>query len=296
MERFVGTGVALVTPFKDDLSIDTKALQEIVEYNIAGGVDYLVALGTTAESVTLTKNEKRLVMQTISLANAGRLPLVVGVGGNNTMALVKELQTMDFMDFEAVLSVSPAYNKPTQEGIYQHFKALSEASPLPIILYNVPSRTGSNMLPQTTIRLAKDFGTIIGIKEACADQIQIDQLMQQKPGGFHIISGDDFTALSTVLAGGSGVISVLGQGLPEAFSRMINLGLQGDSEPAYEIHQSLLDGMHLIFEEGNPAGIKSIFEHLKLSKAGVRLPLVEASDVLKSKIGQFVRNLELVES
>ena len=296
MEHFVGTGVALVTPFRDDLSIDTKALQEIVEYNITGGVDYLVALGTTAESVTLTKNEKRLVMQTISLANAGRLPLVVGVGGNNTMALVKELKTMDFMDFEAILSVSPAYNKPTQEGIYKHFKALSEASPLPIILYNVPSRTGSNMLPSTTIRLAKDFENIIGIKEACADPIQIDQLMQQKPHGFHIISGDDFTALSTVLAGGSGVISVLGQGLPQAFSKMIRLGLHGDSEPAYEIHQSLLDGMHLIFEEGNPAGIKSIFEYLKLSKAGVRLPLVEASGLLKSKIGQFVRNLELVET
>ncbi|MEM1257797.1 MAG: 4-hydroxy-tetrahydrodipicolinate synthase [Bacteroidota bacterium] len=296
MRSFVGTGVALVTPFRDDLSIDTKALQEIVEYNIAGGVDYLVALGTTAESVTLTKNEKRLVMQTISLANAGRLPLVVGVGGNNTMALIKELQTMDFMDFEAILSVSPAYNKPTQEGIYQHFKAFSEASPLPIIMYNVPSRTGSNMLPATTIRLAKDFDNIIGIKEACADPIQIDQLMQQKPSGFHIISGDDPTALSTVLAGGSGVISVLGQGLPQAFSRMIHLGLQGDSESAYEIHQSLLDGMQLIFEEGNPAGIKSIFEYLKLSQASVRLPLVEASDVLKSKIGQFVRNLELVES
>ncbi|MEO0570860.1 MAG: 4-hydroxy-tetrahydrodipicolinate synthase [Bacteroidota bacterium] len=295
MEHFVGTGVALVTPFRDDLSIDTKALQEIVEYNIAGGVDYLVALGTTAESVTLTKNEKRLVMQTISLANAGRLPLVVGVGGNNTMALVNELQTMDFMDFEAVLSVSPAYNKPTQEGIYQHFKAISEASPWPIILYNVPSRTGSNMLPSTTIRLARDFDNIVGIKEACADQIQIDQLMQQKPNGFHIISGDDFTALSTVLAGGSGVISVLGQGLPKAFSKMIYLGLQGDSEPAYEIHQSLLDGMHLIFEEGNPAGIKSVFEHLKFSHASVRLPLVEASTSLKQKIGQFMQNLELVE-
>ena len=296
MEQFVGTGVALVTPFKEDGSIDTKALENIVEHCISGGIDYLVALGTTAESVTLTKDEKRLVMQTISLANAGRLPLVVGVGGNNTMALVKELQTMDFMDFEAILSVSPAYNKPTQVGIYQHFKAISQASPLPIILYNVPSRTGSNMLPSTTIRLAKDFTNIVAIKEACADQIQIDQLMQQKPNGFHIISGDDFTALSTVLAGGSGVISVLGQGLPEAFSRMINLGLQGDSEPAYEIHQSLLDGMHLIFEEGNPAGIKSVFECLGLSKGYVRLPLVEASQTLKQNINQFMDNLEMVEA
>jgi len=296
MERFVGTGVALVTPFNSDFSIDTKALQNIVEHNIAGGVDYLVVLGTTGESVTLNSDEKRLVMQTVSLANAGRLPLVVGVGGNNTMAVVDDLKTMDFMDYEAILSVSPAYNKPTQEGIYQHFKAISTNSPLPIIMYNVPSRTGSNMLPATTIRLANDFENIVAIKEACADQLQIDQLLQQRPNGFHVISGDDFTALSTVLAGGSGVISVLGQGLPDAFSKMIHLGLQGDSEPAYEIHQSLLDGMHLIFEEGNPAGIKSVFEFLRLAGANVRLPLVEASDSLKDRIGEFVKKLEKVEA
>jgi len=296
MEQFVGTGVALVTPFNSDFSIDTKALQNIVEHNIAGGVDYLVVLGTTGESVTLNSDEKRLVMQTVSLANAGRLPLVVGVGGNNTMAVVDDLKTMDFMDYEAILSVSPAYNKPTQEGIYQHFKVISANSPLPIIMYNVPSRTGSNMLPATTIKLANDFENIVAIKEACADQLQIDQLLQQRPNGFHIISGDDFTALSTVLAGGSGVISVLGQGLPDAFSKMIHLGLQGDSEPAYEIHQSLLDGMHLIFEEGNPAGIKSVFEFLRLAGANVRLPLVEASDSLKNRIGEFVKKLQKVEA
>lgn len=296
MESLVGTGVALVTPFRSDLAIDTKVLENLVEHCISGGVDYLVALGTTAESVTLTKEEKRLVMQTISLANAGRLPLVVGVGGNNTMAVVKELQTLDFMDFEAILSVSPAYNKPTQEGIYQHFREISKASPLPIIVYNVPSRTGSNMLPGTTIRLAKDFKNIVAIKEACADQIQIDQLMQQKPDGFHIISGDDFTALSTVLAGGSGVISVLGQGLPEAFSQMIDLGLQGDSERAYGIHQTLLDGMHLIFEEGNPAGIKTVLEYFGLGGAQVRLPLVSASTALKSKINRFLGQLQHVNA
>lgn len=295
MEQFMGTGVALVTPFKQDLSIDTKALQNIVEHCISGGIDYLVVLGTTAESVTLSSEEKRLVMQTVSLANAGRLPLVVGVGGNNTMAVVNELKTIDFMDYEAVLSVSPAYNKPTQEGIYQHFRAISQATELPIILYNVPSRTGSNMLPSTTIRLARDFENIIAIKEACADQIQIDQLMRQKPDDFHIISGDDFTALSTVLAGGSGVISVLGQGLPEAFSNMIALGLRGDSEPAYEIHQSLLDGMHLIFEEGNPAGIKTIFEHFDLCGPEVRLPLVKSSPALQAKIGQFLGRFSQVE-
>ena len=288
MERFVGTGVALVTPFNSDLSIDIKALQEIVEYNISGGVDYLVALGTTAESVTLTKKEKQLVMNTISKVNAGRLPLVVGVGGNNTRAVVEELKTTNFLDFEAILSVSPAYNKPTQEGIYQHFSEVSKASPLPIILYNVPSRTGSKMLPETTIHLARDFSNIIGIKEACADPIQIDKLMQGKPEDFHIISGDDFTALSTVLAGGSGVISVLGQGLPNEFSQMISLALRGNSESAYELHQAMLNGMHLIFEEGNPAGIKAVFEHLGLCEPFVRLPLVPASRELKSKIRNFL--------
>ncbi|MGD1946122.1 MAG: 4-hydroxy-tetrahydrodipicolinate synthase [Croceivirga sp.] len=293
-DNLIGTGVALVTPFTEEGLVDTKSLQNLVEYNIAGGIDYLVALGTTAEAVTLTADEKRLVMQTISLANAGRLPLVIGVGGNNTMAIVRELENIDVMDFEAILSVSPAYNKPTQEGIYQHFKAISEASPLPIILYNVPSRTGSNMLPKTTVRLAQDFENIIGLKEACADQIQIDQLMQLRPKGFHIISGDDFTALSTVLAGGSGVISVLGQGLPKAFSEMIDLGLRGESEAAYKIHQSLLDGMHLIFEEGNPAGIKSTLRHFDICSTKVRLPLVSATPSLERKIGKFLNRFQEV--
>ncbi|MDT0607271.1 4-hydroxy-tetrahydrodipicolinate synthase [Croceitalea rosinachiae] len=290
MEQILGTGVALVTPFDKGGDIDVKALERIVEYQIANGIDYLVALGTTAESVTLTKQEKQLVMKTISLANAGRLPLVVGIGGNNTFALVEELQKTDFMDYEAILSVSPAYSKPTQEGIYQHFKALSEASSLPIILYNVPSRTGMNMLPKTTLRLANDFVNIVAIKEASADMLQLDEIVQNKPKDFHLISGDDFTALATVLAGGSGVISVLGQGLPRQFSDMISLGLQGDSEPAYEIHQSLLNGMHLIFEEGNPAGIKSVFEHLGICNGEVRLPLVKATAHLKRKIGTFLNS------
>lgn len=295
MDCFVGTGVALVTPFKEDLSVDVQALQEIVEFNIAGGVDYLVVLGTTAESVTLKKSEKELVMKTVSLANAGRLPLVVGVGGNNTQAVVEDLKVIDFLDYQAILSVSPCYNKPTQEGIYQHFRAISNASTLPIILYNVPSRTGSNMLPETTIHLAQDFKNIIAIKEACADPIQVDKLLQGKPNDFHIISGDDFTALSTVLAGGAGVISVLGQGLPNEFSDMISYALKGNSEPAYELHQSMLNGMHLIFEEGNPAGIKTIYEHLGLCTGNVRLPLVPASRRLKAKIQRFLKDFQGVE-
>ncbi len=287
MQQFFGTGVALVTPFKEDLSVDVTALAAIVEHCISGGIDYLVVLGTTAESTTLNKEEKQLVMNTVVNANADRLPLVVGIGGNNTHAVVEELKTLDISDFDAILSVSPYYNKPTQEGIYQHFKAIAAATPKPIILYNVPSRTGSNILPQTVLRLA-DIENIIAIKEASGDMVQVMQITKDKPKDFLVISGDDFTALPTVLAGGAGVISVLGQGLPNAFSTMINLGLQQQADAAYDIHNTLNAGMHLIFKEGNPAGIKSIFETLALATAKVRLPLIEASPSLKAEIAAFV--------
>ena len=292
MEQLIGTGVALVTPFREDLSVDANALQRIVEHNIQGGVDYLVVLGTTGESATLSKADKQLVMDVVVRTNAGRIPLVLGVGGNHTQALVEELKALDLTEFDAILSVSPYYNKPTQEGIYQHFKAIAEASPKPIILYNVPSRTGSNMLPETTLRLAHDFSNIIGIKEACGDMVQIDKIISGKPKDFLVISGDDFTALPTVLAGGAGVISVLGQGLPSQFSKMMNLGIQGNATEAYRIHHKLLPLMSLIFEEGNPAGIKSILENLGLSNAVVKLPLVEASPSLKGKIQAFLKSMD----
>ncbi|SFC50451.1 4-hydroxy-tetrahydrodipicolinate synthase [Flagellimonas taeanensis] len=292
MEQLIGTGVALVTPFREDLSVDANALQQIVEHNIQGGVDYLVVLGTTGESATLSKADKQLVMDVVVRTNAGRLPLVLGVGGNHTEALVEELNTLDLTEFDAILSVSPYYNKPTQEGIYQHFKAIAGASPKPVILYNVPSRTGSNMSPETTLRLANDFSNIIGIKEACGDMVQIDKIIAGKPKDFLVISGDDFTALPTVLAGGAGVISVLGQGLPSQFSKMMDLGIQGNVGEAYQIHYQLLPLMGLIFEEGNPAGIKSVLENLGLSKAGVKLPLVEASPSLKSKIQTFLKSMD----
>lgn len=292
MEQLIGTGVALVTPFREDLSVDANALQQIVEHNIQGGVDYLVVLGTTGESATLSKADKQLVMDVVVRTNAGRLPLVLGVGGNHTEALVDELNTLDLTEFDAILSVSPYYNKPTQEGIYQHFKAIAGASPKPVMLYNVPSRTGSNMLPETTLRLANDFSNIIGIKEACGDMVQIDKIIAGKPKDFLVISGDDFTALPTVLAGGAGVISVLGQGLPSQFSKMMDLGIQGNAGEAYQIHYQLLPLMGLIFEEGNPAGIKSVLENLGLSKAGVKLPLVEASPSLKSKIQTFLKSMD----
>ncbi len=292
MEQLIGTGVALVTPFREDLSVDVGALERIVEHNIQGGVDYLVMLGTTAESATLSQAEKQLVVDIVVRANAGRLPLVLGVGGNNTMAVANELKTLDLSEIDAILSVSPYYNKPTQEGIYQHFKVIAEASPIPIVLYNVPSRTGSNMLPETTLRLAREFSNIVGIKEACGDLAQIGEIVKNKPEGFLVISGDDATALPTVLAGGAGVISVLGQGLPTLFSDMIKLGLEGSAKNAYGIHHKLSALMSLIFEEGNPAGIKSIFENKGISQATVRLPLVEATPALKEKISASLKSLD----
>ncbi|MBA4744199.1 MAG: 4-hydroxy-tetrahydrodipicolinate synthase [Muricauda sp.] len=292
MEQLIGTGVALVTPFREDLSVDVAALERIVEHNIQGGVDYLVVLGTTAESATLSQAEKQLVVDIVVRTNAGRLPLILGVGGNNTMAVANELKTLDLSEIDAILSVSPYYNKPTQEGIYQHFKVIAEASPIPIVLYNVPSRTGSNMLPETTLRLAHEFSNIVGIKEACGDLVQIGEIIKNKPESFLVISGDDATALPTVLAGGAGVISVLGQGLPTLFSDMIKLGLEGNAKEAYGIHHKLSALMSLIFEEGNPAGIKSIFESKGVSKATVRLPLVEATPVLKEKISASLKSLD----
>lgn len=292
----MGTGVALVTPFNNDFSVDVNALEAVVEHAIKGYVDYLVILGTTGESVTLSKSEKQLVINTVVRTNAGRLPLVLGVGGNNTYAVVEELNELDLSEFAAVLSVSPYYSKPTQEGIFQHFRAIAKASPKPIILYNVPSRTGSNILPETTLRLAHDIPNIVAIKEASGDMVQIDKIIKGKPEDFMVISGDDFTALPTVLAGGAGVISVLGQALPSEFSKMISLGNEGNSDEAYQIHQALLPIMHLIFEEGNPAGIKSVFESLGLCKGVVRLPLVEATPNLKNRITHFLKSFNTVNA
>ncbi len=290
MEQLYGTGVALVTPFKEDSSVDVEALRKVVRYSIEGGVDYLVVLGTTGESVTLNSEEKQLVIKTIIEENKGSLPLVIGIGGNNTALLVQELKNADLEPFDAVLSVSPYYNKPTQEGIYQHYKMLAAVSPKPIILYNVPGRTGSNMLPATVVRLAKDCPNIVAIKEACGNMDQIKQLLKEVPQGFHVISGDDIMAVPTVVEGGIGVISVLGQGMPVQVSKMIRLSLNGDYDGAYQLHHALTPGMNLIFEEGNPAGIKAIFEILGISTAVVRLPLVEASTALKSKISSFLKS------
>ncbi len=289
MQSLIGTGVALVTPFKADFSIDTEALTRIVNFSIDGGVEYLVVLGTTAENATLSAAEKELVIETVVAANKGRLPLVLGVGGNNTMEVVSELKTRDLASFSAILSVSPYYNKPTQEGIYQHFKAVAEASPLPVILYNVPGRTSSNMLPATVVRLATDFKNVVAIKEASGDLVQGFQLLKTKPKDFLVISGDDMTALSLILAGGSGVISVIGQGFPTTFSEMIRLGLNRKVDQAFAIQYSLSECIDMIFEQGNPAGIKQVFQSLGIAENTVRLPLVKVDNSLANRIDLFVQ-------
>jgi 4-hydroxy-tetrahydrodipicolinate synthase len=288
MQSLIGTGVALVTPFKKDFSVDVEALKRIVNYQIDNGINYLVVLGTTGEPATLKKEEKELVIKTVIETNNGRLPLVLGVGGNNTAEVVEELKTRDFTGFSAVLSVSPYYNKPTQEGIYQHFKAIAEASPLPVILYNVPGRTGSNVLPSTIIRLANDFKNIVAIKEAAGDIVQAMKLIQLKPKDFLVISGDDMVTLPMVLAGGAGVISVIAEGFPKQFSEMVRLGLERKVDEAYKIHYEIADSIDMIFEQGNPGGVKEIFKSLGLSENTVRLPLVNVNEDLAKRLKDFV--------
>ena len=289
MNTLVGTGIAIVTPFKDDLSIDHEALIAIVNFNIDNGIDYIVISGTTGESVTITKQDKLDIIHTIKEANNRRVPLVLGVGGNNTAQVIEEIETTDLSDFTAILSVAPYYSKPTQEGFYQHFKAISQASPVSIILYNVPGRTAKNMESETTLRLARDFENIVAVKEAGNNMQQYLELIKNKPEDFLVISGDDDLVLGTTLAGGSGVISVIAQAYPKEFSTMINLALEGNAKASYKIHYKLMDIISLIFSENNPAGIKAVLSELNLCNLSVRLPLVEASKELKSKISAFVK-------
>ncbi|NEV93105.1 4-hydroxy-tetrahydrodipicolinate synthase [Psychroflexus sp. YR1-1] len=292
MTQFLGTGVALATPFTKENEVDENALRRLVQFQIKNGVDYLVVMGTTAESPTLSKVEKQRVKHIIKTENNGKLPLVYGLGGNSTSQLVADLGEEDLEGFDAILSVSPFYNKPSQEGIYQHFAAVSEASPLPVILYNVPGRTGSNMLPLTVRRLANDFDNIIGIKEASGDIVQAMQMIRDTPEDFLVISGDDMITLPMLLAGGAGVISVMAQGFPAEFTRLVNFGMQKKAEEAYKIQYQLMDGIDLIFKEGNPSGIKSVLELKRITESFVRLPLVKASSELNSALSVFIKQLK----
>lgn len=272
-----GTGVAMVTPFNKDKSIDYKGLNNLIEYLIDGDVEFLVSMGTTGESAVLSTEEKLNVVAFSKKIINRRLPFVVGIGGNNTTAVVAQIKATDFTGVDAILSVSPAYNKPTQEGIYQHFKAISEACPIPIILYNVPGRTGSNMSAATTLRLANDFENVVAVKEASGDMEQIMHILRDKPIGFNVLSGDDALTLPMVLMGAEGVISVQAMAKPKEFSEMVRQGLKGNLEKARKLHYPQLDIIDNLFVEGNPAGIKACLKIKGVCDDYVRLPLVGIS-------------------
>ena len=287
MDKLKGTGVALITPFTPDYQIDFDGLAKLVQFNIAGGVDYLVVNGTTAESATTTQEEKDQILAFIKKQVNGARPIVYGIGGNNTGQLLECIRETDFTGITAILSVSPAYNKPSQQGIYQHFIALADASPVPLILYNVPGRTASNMVAETTLRLAR-HANIRGIKEASGNLEQAMQIAKYKPEHFMLISGDDMLTLPMITFGAEGVISVLANAFPEKFSTLVRLGLAHDFPQASKLLFELLDLNPLMYEESNPVGIKAVLELLGICGATVRLPLVEASTALKNKLQQML--------
>lgn len=288
---FRGTGVALVTPFNEDLSIDFNGLSRLVDHVIADGVNYLVALGTTAETPTLSEAEKKQVLAHIIKHNAGRVPVVCGMGGNNTAELVRQLKEYDLTGVSAILSVSPYYNKPTQEGIYQHFKAVAQATALPVILYNVPGRTAGNILPATAAKLANDCSNIVAIKEASGNMVQFMDYVQAMPEGFELLSGDDNLVLPQIAVGFDGVISVAANAYTKDFTGMVNAALEGDFSKARNLHYKLLKGMDLLFTEGNPAGVKCALKTMGICGDTVRLPLVNVSADTQQRTEQFIAAL-----
>ncbi|MGC4058885.1 MAG: 4-hydroxy-tetrahydrodipicolinate synthase [Chitinophagaceae bacterium] len=285
---FRGTGVALVTPFRNDHSIDYDALGKLIDHVVNNGVDYLVALGTTGETPTLSSDEKKQVLKFVVQHNAGRVPVVCGMGGNNTAEILEQLKDYDLTGVSALLSVSPYYNKPTQEGIYQHYKAIAQATPLPIILYNVPGRTAGNILPATALRLAKDCSNIVAIKEASGNIVQFMEYVSLMPDGFQLLSGDDNLVLPQIAIGFHGVISVAANSYPKLFTEMVNAALDGDFGNARTKHYQLLKGMDLLFTEGNPAGVKCALKQLGVCGDTLRLPLVNVSDTTEQAIKAFV--------
>ncbi|WP_294234232.1 4-hydroxy-tetrahydrodipicolinate synthase [uncultured Chryseobacterium sp.] len=290
MSILKGVGVALVTPFNEDLSVDFESLTKLVDYNIENGTNYLVVLGTTAEAATLSAEEKKQVIEHIIKVNNKRVPLVLGIGGNNTLEVKKQIEEADLSEFEAVLSVSPYYNKPNQEGLYQHYKALASTGKN-IIIYNVPSRTGQNIEAETTLRLAKEFPNLFLIKEAAPNILQYFDILRKKPEGFNLVSGDDEYTLPVTLAGGNGVISVIGQAYPKEFSTMVQQAFDGKVKEAYEIHNKLVEITRLIFAEGNPCGVKAVLTEKGIVKNYLRLPLVPASEKLYAKIKAEMANI-----
>lgn len=294
MTKFHGTGVALVTPFNTDGSVDFNGLRNLIEYLIGGGVEYLVSLGTTGETATLSADEKKAIWEFTAEVNAGRVPLVAGIGGNSTSEVSSQLKSFNTSGYDAILSVSPYYNKPTQEGIYQHYKVVAETSTLPVILYNVPGRTGSNMTAETTLRLAHDFDNIIAIKEASANFDQFNRIIKDKPADFLFISGDDPITLPMIAMGAVGVISVAGNALPAMFSTMVRMCLSGNFIEAQPLHYSMTDITGHFFTEGNPGGVKAALKLLNICDDHLRLPLFRISSELREKIAGELEKLQLI--
>ena len=288
MNKIKGTGIALITPFNEDFSIDFQSLEKLINYTIDGGVDFLVIIGTTGESVVLSKLERREIVDFCKKINNGRLPIVLGIGSNNTFALVEEIRSTDFEGIDAVLSVSPYYNKPAQEGIYLHYKMIAEACSLPIILYNVPGRTASNISAETTLRLANDFENIVAIKEASGDLDQIEKILQKRPKDFLVLSGDDNLTSKMIAMGGDGVIAVIGQSHPKDFSAMVRAGLKGDIEKVNQLHKKLSPIYEPLYIDGNPAGIKATLNIMGICKNILRPPLVGVTDETYNNLKRFI--------
>lgn len=291
-----GMGVALVTPFKADKSIDWDTFAHLLDYQIDNGVDYLVVLGTTSENPTLEPSERAEIRQFVTAHVAGRVPLVLGCGGNNTSAVIRELLTTDLSAFSAILSVVPFYNKPSQEGIYAHYAAIAKSSPLPVILYNVPGRTGVNMPAETTLRLAADFPNIVGIKEASGNMVQVDEIIKHKSPDFMVISGDDAVTFPLITLGAVGVISVIGNAFPREFSRMVRLALEGDYAAARTIHHRFNDLFGLLFVDGNPAGVKCVLNLMGLCENELRLPLVPTRITTHERIRLVLNSLKALQT
>lgn len=291
--KFTGLGIALITPFKEDESVDFDALGRLLDYQLQNGIDYLVVLGTTAETPTLTDDEKKSIIRFVQNKVKGSVPIVLGLGGNCTRTVVEKLKNDDFTGIDAILSVVPYYNKPSQEGIYQHYKAIAEASPVPVIMYNIPGRTGVNMQVDTTIRLAREFDKIIAVKEASGNMDQINDIIKKKPKDFIVISGDDGITYPLITMGAQGVISVIGNAFPKEFGRMVRLSLQGDYESARQIHQKFTDLFDLLFVDGNPAGAKCMLSLMGYIQNKLRLPLVPTRMVTYDKIREVLNGLNI---
>lgn len=290
---FKGLGIALVTPFNEDGSVDYQSLKRLVEYQLNNGADFLCILVTTSETPTLSKEEKAEIKKFIVEFVNGRVPIMMGCGGYNTAAIVEELKTGDFTGIDGILSICPYYNKPSQEGLYQHFKAISAATKLPIILYNVPGRTGVNMSAATTVRLAKDCNNIVAIKEASGNLEQINEIIKNKPSTFDVISGDDSLTFPMISCGAVGVISVIGNALPKEFSKMIRLQFKGEYEPARKIHHKFIDLFSLLFVDGNPAGVKAMLHEMGMIKNVLRLPLVPTRISTLQKMSEIMKELKI---